>query len=257
MEWLKECTAPVITVGPILDTTGAPYTTAPATTDFRIVKNGTWSAMSTTAAIAHQQQGQFSITNAAADTDTRGTFEVRLAKADYAMGPATFMILPAATYDALVTNAAGTASGLPILVSVDSVLTIPACLKVINATSIAGTSTYVAAAFVAQYNVVSPVFTNQSVNQTGNPPTVAEMLSGGVFATSNAPATFQAAAFPAGTVAATTTAMTITAGQAVNATNAPSVADMLAGGVANFTDCPTETQRAIITNLGSVIEVIP
>lgn len=62
----------------------------------------------------------------------------------------------------------GAVGGFPILVQVGSVATIPACLKAINNTSIAGTTTLVAAAFLAQYNVASPVFTNQSVNQTAD-----------------------------------------------------------------------------------------
>jgi len=41
-------------------------------------------------------------------------------------------------------------------------------LTKINATSIAGTGTQVAIAWLGQYNVASPVFTNQSVNQSGN-----------------------------------------------------------------------------------------
>ena len=66
---------------------------------------------------------------------------------------------------AVAPNADG---GLVILEHVDGILTIPACLKAVNATSIAGTGSLVAAAWLAQYNVASPVFTNQSVNQTGN-----------------------------------------------------------------------------------------
>ena len=58
-----------------------------------------------------------------------------------------------------VTKWGGTAVGSVVL---------PSNMTQINGTSIAGTSTQVAAAFLAQYNVASPVFTNESVNQSGD-----------------------------------------------------------------------------------------
>jgi hypothetical protein len=78
-------------------------------------------------------------------------------------GTATGITIDGGTADLI-----GQANASPALASVDSILTIPAALKVVNATSIAGATTQVAAAFLAQYNVANPVFTNASVNQTGD-----------------------------------------------------------------------------------------
>ena len=71
----------------------------------------------------------------------------------------------------------GAAGGLPILVLVDSILTVPAALKVVNSTSIAGAGTQVADAFLVQYDVANPVFTNRNVNQTGNAYTIVAAMN--------------------------------------------------------------------------------
>jgi len=68
----------------------------------------------------------------------------------------------------------GAAGGLPLLASVDSVLTIPAALKVVNATSIAGATTQVAAAFLAKFNVATPE-TNQTADVGTRIPQVVTM----------------------------------------------------------------------------------
>jgi hypothetical protein len=51
--------------------------------------------------------------------------------------------------------------------------------------------------------------------------------------------------FPAGTIPATTTAMLLAANQAVNATNAPSVAAMLAGGLFGTSNAPATFSAAV------------
>jgi hypothetical protein len=80
---------------------------------------------------------------------------------DLVLGTGT--IVTAAGGVLLPAAAPGAAGGLPILASVDSVLTIPAALKVINAKSIAGTSNQVSAAFVKMFNVATPTGTVNSL----------------------------------------------------------------------------------------------
>lgn len=114
MHLLKQSTAASIIVGPVLDSNGAAVSTA-VIGDFNITKNGTTAAMASAATATHSHNGHYIIALTTGNTDTLGRLVVTVNNSAMAMPPVHYEILTAATFDALITNAAGTASGLPIL----------------------------------------------------------------------------------------------------------------------------------------------
>lgn len=114
MHLLKQSTATTVLVGPVLDSTGAAYTGL-AVTDLKFTKNGTVGAPNASATLTHDHNGHYLLALTTSDTDTLGRFCVSCNKATYAMSEMRYEVLTAATFDAIITNAAGTASGLPIL----------------------------------------------------------------------------------------------------------------------------------------------
>lgn len=111
MELLKQSTAATVLVGPVLDSTGAAYT-GMAIGDFNITKNGTTAAMAAAASVSHSHEGHYLVSLTTGNTDTAGRLKISCNKSTYAMPPASFTVLVATVFDALITNAAGGANGL-------------------------------------------------------------------------------------------------------------------------------------------------
>jgi len=115
---LKIGTVATVTVGPILNVDGTAYVTDNLTdADFLIGKNGVWGALVDTATVAHvanDVQGMFAVTLASLDMGEVGRIEVSPNKATLAGTPFRGTVVTAATYDALLTNAAGAADGLAV-----------------------------------------------------------------------------------------------------------------------------------------------
>lgn len=111
MQLLKQSTAATVLIGPVLDSTGAAYTSA-VIGDFNITKNGTTAAMAATATVTHDHNGMYLLEFTTGNTDTLGRLTVSCNKATYAMAARHFSVLTATTFDALITNAANAAGGL-------------------------------------------------------------------------------------------------------------------------------------------------
>jgi len=114
MLFLKQSTAWTETIGPILDSTGAEYTGA-VIGDLSISKNGTEAAMAAAATLTHVSNGHYTLVGTAGNSDTLGRLTIRVNKASYQAPTKEYEVLPAATYDALVTN--GTLANLDAAVS--------------------------------------------------------------------------------------------------------------------------------------------
>jgi len=108
----------------------------------------TWAVAETASAMAHEADGHWTITLAASPF-TAGVRYLEYVKESTNLHIPTSMLLKG-EYTPLADANRG----------VD--------LRTMNGTSIAGTSTYVATAFVTMFNVASPVFTAANVNQSGN-----------------------------------------------------------------------------------------
>ena len=120
MQYLRQAagtgagTGPTISIGPCLDSTGAEYAGL-VIGDLTLTKNGTSAAMAANATLTATSNGHYDLVMIGNNVDTLGRLRIRCNKATYQIPPLEFEVLPAATFDALVTNAAGGASGLPIL----------------------------------------------------------------------------------------------------------------------------------------------
>ncbi len=112
MQNLKQSTVFTTVVGPIVDTSNAAYASA-VIGDLTIWKNGTPAAMAATATLTHLANGLYTLAGTTGNSDTLGRVDVTCNKSGYRMPPARFMVLPAATFIAFVTNAAGGDGGLP------------------------------------------------------------------------------------------------------------------------------------------------
>src|SRR6185503_16596456 len=75
---------------------------------------GTSAAMAAPATATHDGNGHYILALTTGNTDTLGRAAIYCNKATYTMSVSRFSVLPAATFDALVTNAAGAANGLPL-----------------------------------------------------------------------------------------------------------------------------------------------
>jgi hypothetical protein len=111
VQLLKLSTAAIVPVGPILDLSGAAYTGA-VIGDLNIWKNGTTAAMAAAATLTHDHNGYYSLALTTGNTDTLGRLDITCNKSTYAMSQKSFEVLPATTFDAIVTNAAGAAGGM-------------------------------------------------------------------------------------------------------------------------------------------------
>lgn len=105
MQDLRQSTAATVLVGPVLDSAGTAYTGA-VIGDFNLTKNGTTAAMASAATATHSHNGHYLIALTTGNADTLGRLTITANNTTYAMPPARFMVLPAATYDGLVTSGA-------------------------------------------------------------------------------------------------------------------------------------------------------
>lgn len=111
----KQSTAKTFLVGPILDADGVAITSALTATDvIKVTKNGTVGAADAQDTLTHDHTGHYKLATDGGDFDTLGEVEFSLNSGTSAMQPVKFLVVTAATYDALVTNAAGAADGLAV-----------------------------------------------------------------------------------------------------------------------------------------------
>ena len=160
--WLKQCTSVVIQFGPFLDKTdGVTLETGLAsalddgTTGIFLSKNGGTLTIrhATVTASSYDAHGCYKATLDTTDTGTLGSLRVIYTDATTCLPVwVDFQVLPANIYDSLVLGS--------------DVLDISAIQ--LNGTSIAGTGSRVADAFVVFFNVASSVLTTASINQTGD-----------------------------------------------------------------------------------------
>lgn len=112
MMWAKQSTAATITIGPVLDSTGAEYTGL-VIGDLTIRKHdGSGAAMASAATLTHVDNGYYTLVTTTGNIDTLGRCQIRCNKSTYQCPVVEFMVLPATVYDALVTNATTAAGGL-------------------------------------------------------------------------------------------------------------------------------------------------
>lgn len=109
----RQSTAATVVVGPILDSTGAEYTSA-VIGDLSISKNGgTLTAMAAAATLTHIANGQYTLVMTTGNLDTLGRFQITCNKSTYQMPERSGMVMPASVWDALYANATNAAGGLP------------------------------------------------------------------------------------------------------------------------------------------------
>jgi len=96
----RQSTSVILDVGPILDSTGAEFTTA-SIADLTLSKNGSRAAMSGNT-FTHAGNGHYSLTLTTANTDTLGVIQISCNRATYQMPVKERQIVPAAVYDAIV-----------------------------------------------------------------------------------------------------------------------------------------------------------
>jgi hypothetical protein len=100
--WAKQSTAATLIVGPILDSTGAEYTSA-VIGDLSISKNGgTLTAMASAATLTHIANGQYTLVTTTGNLDTLGRAQITCNKSTYQMPPVNLMVVPANVYDSMV-----------------------------------------------------------------------------------------------------------------------------------------------------------
>jgi hypothetical protein len=96
----RQSTSVILDVGPILDSTGAEFTTA-VIADLTLSKNGSRAAMSGNT-FNHAGNGHYSLTLTTANTDTLGVIQISCNRATCQMPVKERQIVPAAVYDAIV-----------------------------------------------------------------------------------------------------------------------------------------------------------
>jgi hypothetical protein len=100
--WAKQSTAATLIVGPILDSTGAEYTSA-VIGDLSISKNGgTLTAMASAATLTHIANGQYTLVTTTGNLDTLGRAQITCNKSTYQMPTVNLMVVPANVYDSIV-----------------------------------------------------------------------------------------------------------------------------------------------------------
>lgn len=100
--WAKQSTAATLIVGPILDSTGAEYTSA-VIGDLSLSKNGgTLTALASAASLTHIANGQYTLVLTTGNTDTLGRAQITCNKATYQMPEMRLMVVPAMVFDSLV-----------------------------------------------------------------------------------------------------------------------------------------------------------
>jgi len=100
--WAKQSTAATLIVGPILDSTGAEYTSA-VIGDLSISKNGgTLTALAAAATLTHIANGQYSLVMTTGNLDTLGRLQITCNKSTYQMPPVGLVVVPAMVFDSMV-----------------------------------------------------------------------------------------------------------------------------------------------------------
>lgn len=110
MHLIRQSTASTVTVGPVLDSTGAAVTSA-VVGDFRISKNGTTATLSG-ATVTHDANGYYNIALTTGNTDTAGRLVLFSGNTAQSMGAHRFTVLLPSVFDALIANATNTTGGL-------------------------------------------------------------------------------------------------------------------------------------------------
>ena len=100
--WAKQSTAATLIVGPVLDSTGAEYTSA-VISDLSISKNGgTLTALAAAATLTHIANGQYTLVMTTGNLDTLGRAQITCNKSTYQMPPIGLVVVPAMVFDSLV-----------------------------------------------------------------------------------------------------------------------------------------------------------
>jgi hypothetical protein len=100
--WAKQSTAATLIVGPILDSTGAEYTSA-VIGDLSISKNGgTLTALAAAATLTHIANGQYTLVLTTGNLDTLGRAQITCNKSTYQMPPIGLVVVPAMVFDSMV-----------------------------------------------------------------------------------------------------------------------------------------------------------
>ena len=100
--WAKQSTAATLIIGPILDSTGAEYTSA-VIGDLSISKNGgTLTALASAATLTHIANGQYTLVMTTGNLDTLGRLQITCNKSTYQMPPIGLVVVPAMVFDSMV-----------------------------------------------------------------------------------------------------------------------------------------------------------
>lgn len=100
--WAKQSTAATLIVGPILDSSGAEYTSA-VIGDLSISKNGgTLTALASAATLTHISNGQYTLVLTTGNTDTLGRAQITCNKSTYQMPEVRLMVVPAMVFDSMI-----------------------------------------------------------------------------------------------------------------------------------------------------------
>jgi hypothetical protein len=100
--WAKQSTAATLVVGPILDSTGAEFTTA-VIGDLSLSKNGgTLTALTAAATLTHVANGQYTLVMTTGNLDTLGRAQITCNKATYQMPAVNLMVVPAMVFDSMI-----------------------------------------------------------------------------------------------------------------------------------------------------------
>ena len=100
--WAKQSTAATLIVGPVLDSTGAEYTSA-VIGDLSISKNGsTLTALAAAATLTHIANGQYTLVMTTGNLDTLGRAQITCNKSTYQMPTVGLVVVPAMVFDSLV-----------------------------------------------------------------------------------------------------------------------------------------------------------
>ena len=173
--WAKQSTAATLIVGPILDSTGAEFTTA-VIGDLSISKNGgTLTAMASAATLTHIANGQYTLVTTTGNLDTLGRAQITCNKSTYQMPTVNLMVVPANVYDSMVLGT----DALDVSAIQFSGQTITAAAGVTVPSSIASPTNITAGTITTVSTVTNAVVfpSSASINITGN---ITGNLSGSV-----------------------------------------------------------------------------
>ena len=173
--WAKQSTVATLIVGPILDSTGAEYTSA-VIGDLSISKNGgTLTAMASAATLTHIANGQYTLVTTTGNLDTLGRAQITCNKSTYQMPTVNLMVVPANVYDSMVLGT----DALDVSAIQFAGQTITAAAGVTVPSSIASPTNITAGTITTVTSVTNAVVlpSSASINITGN---ITGNLSGSV-----------------------------------------------------------------------------